>query len=255
MTEKKKEFFGYVRASTNDQQLTLADQESKINAYCNYKGYKIIEIYIDSGVSGSINAKDRPEMRKLLDRLQKGEGDGMIVTKPDRLSRSSSDFINIMNNFNNNKIKLIILDPELDTNTPHGAMILTIMSALAQMELQMIRQRTKDALKKKKDLNQVYGQIPYGKSKTDDNKLIDNKDEQNNINLIVKYYLNEKMPIKKICEKLIEDKVLRKEEYITKIKGIETKIDKNYLWFPTQIMRILKEQKAYKETKQKRDKF
>jgi site-specific DNA recombinase len=224
--EKKLKFFSYCRGSTVDQQITISDQTDKIRNFCNYKGYELVENFIDSGVSGSTNARDRPEMKKLLDRLTRKEADGLICSKIDRLSRSSGDFINIMNYFNRNNIQLIFLEPEIDTRTPIGKMILTIMSSVAELELNMIRQRTKDALKKKKEKGESYGQTPYGKTKTEDKKLIDNLEEQKNITLIIKLY-NNGMSVKEICKKLIDDNVERKPN--------------NAKWFPTQINRILKE--------------
>lgn len=237
---KQLEFFSYCRASTDDQKITLQDQQDKIKNYCNYKGYKVIENYVDGGVSGSINAKDRPEMKKLLERLQKGEGDGLICTKIDRLSRSSGDFINIMNYFNKNNIQLIFLEPEIDTKSAIGKMILTIMSSVAELELNMIRQRTKDALKKKKEKGEAYGQTPYGKTKTEDKKLIDNPEEQNNINLILKLY-NQGMSVINICNKLVMDKIKRKKDC--------------FQWFPTQIHRILKDNGISKNKITKREKI
>ncbi len=242
MSEKKTlEFFSYCRASTNDQQITLKDQEDKIKNYCSYKGYKLLESFIDGGVSGSINAKDRPEMNKLLERLQLGEGDGIIVTKIDRLSRNSSDFIGMLDYFNKNNIQLIILDPEIDTKSIFGKLMCTIMSGLAEMELNLIRQRTKDALKKLKETGKVYGQIPYGKKKGENGLLEDNKDEQSNINLIIRYYINEKLSTKKIADKLMLDKIERKAG--------------NFKWFPTQISRILKDNNLFNERKTKRNKY
>lgn len=243
MSEEKKQlkFFSYCRASTEDQKITLKDQEDKIKNYCGYKGHKIIECYIDGGVSGSINAKERPEMKKLLERLQKGEGDGIIVTKIDRLSRNSNDFISMLDYFNNNNIQLIILDPEIDTKSIFGKLMCTIMSALAQMELDLIRQRTKDALKKLKETGKVYGQIPYGKKKDDNGNLIDNANEINNINLIIRYYTVEKLSTQKIAEKLSND-------------GVE-RAPNNTKWYPTQINRILKANNIFKEKKSLRNKI
>jgi len=232
--ERKLRFFSYCRASTGDQKITLDDQTDKIKNFCNYKGYELVENFIDSGVSGSTNAKERPEMKKLLDRLVKKEADGLICSKIDRLSRSSGDFINIMNYFNKNNIQLIFLEPEIDTRTPIGKMILTIMSSVAELELNMIRQRTKDALRKKKEKGESYGQTPYGKTKDENKKLLDNPEEQKNIALIIKLY-NNSMSVKDICIKLMEDKIERKKD--------------NLKWYPTQINRILKENNINRKEK------
>jgi len=238
---KQLEFFSYCRASTDDQKITLKDQEDKIKSYCSYKNFKLIETYIDSGISGSINAKDRPEMKKLLERLQNGEGNGVIVSKLDRLSRNSKDVIVLMDYFNKNEIQLIILDPEIDTKSIFGKMMLTIMSGLAEMELNLIRSRTKDALKKKKENKEVYGQIPYGFDKTEDNKLIENKKEQDNIKRILELH-NEGKNTKQISDKFNNDLIERKEG---KCK-----------WYPEQIKRILKSVGIEKEkTKLKRKKL
>lgn len=234
---KQLEFFGYCRASTDDQKITLLDQEDKIKNYCAYKNYKLLDIFIDGGVSGSVKTTERPEMKKLLEKLQKGEGDGLICTKIDRLSRSSGDFVNVMNYFNKNNIQLIFLDPEIDTKSATGKMILTIMSSVAELELNMIRERTRNALRKKKEKGECYGQVPYGYDKDADNNLIENVKEQKNIKLVKDLY-KQGLNYNKICEHLIENDIERKPC--------------SKKWFPTQISRIILEgeEKIQKKRKQ-----
>lgn len=241
MTEKNKtlKFFGYCRASTDEQRTTLLHQEDLIKNYCKYKNYEIINIYIEGGCSGSIDAKNRPEMSQILNRLQKGEGDGLICTKIDRLSRNSADFINILNYFNKNDIQLIILEPEIDTKSIFGKLMCTIMSALAEMELNMIRQRTKDALQKMKSNNECVGSIPYGYSKLEDNKLIENEDEQKLIIRICDLY-NSGISCNKIAQKFNNENIPKKDGCI---------------WFPIQIKRVLEQKNIYKNQTKKRAKF
>ncbi len=98
-------------------------------------------IYIDkmSGVS-----RDRPELARLFQDLQK---DDIIVVKSiDRLSRSTKDLLDITENIKSAGANLKILDLNIDTSSPVGECVLTILGAIAQMERTTIRERTAEGI-------------------------------------------------------------------------------------------------------------
>lgn len=98
-------------------------------------------IYIDkmSGVS-----RDRPELSRLFHDLQK---DDIIVVKSiDRLSRSTKDLLDITENIKSAGANLKILDLNIDTSTPVGECVLTILGAIAQMERTTIKERTAEGI-------------------------------------------------------------------------------------------------------------
>lgn len=231
-----KSVFGYIRASTAEQIDTLAAQETKIKNYCTFKGLTLLDTYIDSGVSGSIDFKDRPQSREILKKLQEGEGDGVVVCKIDRLSRNSADFIKTLDYFNKNYIAFFCIEPDIDTTSFAGKFFCQIMAAMAEMELNMIRQRTKDVLEQKKRNNECIGSVPFGYSKTDDKKLELNEEEQQIIQVILDQNALG-MSNNKICFYLMEN-------------GIKNRTREK--WFPETIKRILAHHGIKKEKKRER---
>src|SRR5215510_6388537 len=122
--------YGYARVSTRDQ--TLASQEAQLRAAACTK------IYAEK-VSGAWS--DRPELAKLLKRLD--QGDVLIVTRLDRLARSTRDLLNILDAVGKAGAGFKSLgDTWADTTTPHGRLMLTVLGGLAEFERELIIART-----------------------------------------------------------------------------------------------------------------
>ena len=122
--------YGYARVSTDGQ--TLGAQEGQLHsAGC-------AKIYSEK-VSGA--RTDRAQLTRLLKRLN--EGDVLIVTRLDRLARSTRDLLNILDTIAKAGAGFRSLaDTWADTTTPHGRLMLTVLGGLAEFERELIRQRT-----------------------------------------------------------------------------------------------------------------
>ncbi|MGR3741283.1 recombinase family protein [Companilactobacillus sp. DQM5] len=125
----------YCRTSTNKQDLGIDVQLRAIEVYNPDKIYK-------EQVSG--RKENRKELHKALSNLD--TGDTLLIYKLDRLSRSTKQLVNIMAELNEKGIHLTSISDGVDTSTPNGRFLFTIMSAMAQLEAEMISQRTKEAL-------------------------------------------------------------------------------------------------------------
>lgn len=125
---------GYGRVSTDDQ-----NPDSQRDALMG-KG-KCDRVFIEK-MSGT--KSDRPEWLKVKDVLRKG--DTLVITRLDRLGRSSRDLIEIASWLDAEGIELEATDQPIDTKTPEGKMFYTILSAFAQFERDLIVARTKDGL-------------------------------------------------------------------------------------------------------------
>jgi len=121
--------YGYCRVSTDEQTVDL--QVDALKKHCEV-------IFVDEGVSGM--ATDRPELKRLLETVQ--EGDTIIVWKMDRLTRSLKHLLDLSEELASRGVDLTSLSDPIDTSTPHGKAFFRIMGVLAEMERDMIRERT-----------------------------------------------------------------------------------------------------------------
>lgn len=143
---------GYVRVSTEEQHSSGAGLEAQrraIRREAKHRGWTIVDIYED--VASGKNMKRRPGLDAALVLLEAGEGDLLVVSKLDRLSRSVSDFARFMEErARKNGWELVVLDLGVDTSTPTGEMFANMMVTLAQWERRIIGERTKDGLAAKR---------------------------------------------------------------------------------------------------------
>jgi DNA invertase Pin-like site-specific DNA recombinase len=137
----------YRRCSTSEQTdsgLGLEAQAATITGALSARGWTVVLDAVDEGRS----AKDlaRPALLDALDRLDAGEADVLVVAKLDRLSRSVLDFSGLMERARSNGWALVCLDLGVDTTTPAGEMMSTVLAAFAQYERRLIGERTRSAL-------------------------------------------------------------------------------------------------------------
>ena len=154
---------GYIRVSTEDQAregVSLDNQEAKIKSYASLNDLELVEVIRDEGASGK--SLDRAGMIRLLDMVQEGIVDAVIVYKLDRLSRKTIDTLNLIEKIEGQGIAFHSISEKVDTKSATGKFFLTIISAMAQMERDLIAERTKDALSHKKDKGEWCGRIPFG---------------------------------------------------------------------------------------------
>ncbi len=128
--------FGYARVSTRDQDLTA--QIAELEAAGCAKVFR-------EKTSGSRG--DRAELGKALDRLE--PGDVLVVTRLDRLARSTRDLLNVIDAVSKRGAGFKSLkDTWADTTTPHGRLMLTVLGGLAEFERELIRARTGEGRKR-----------------------------------------------------------------------------------------------------------
>lgn len=158
----------YARVSTqmqvNDGVSLDVQERSLINA-AEFHGFTSYEVVREEGRSGK-NVKGRPALVGALGRLERKEANALIVTRIDRLARSTTDFLDIVDMANKQGWRLIMLDLNLDTSTYQGRFVVTIMSALAEMERGIISARQKDVHKDRRERGVVWGVDMGPKNKT-----------------------------------------------------------------------------------------
>jgi DNA invertase Pin-like site-specific DNA recombinase len=138
---------GYVRVSTDEQAdsgLGIDAQRAAIEAECARKGWELIAIHEDAGYSAK-NLR-RPAMMTALDALSAGEAGALVVAKLDRATRSTIDAASLLARAEREGWAFVALDLGVDTTTPTGELVASIMAATAQWERRAIGARTREAL-------------------------------------------------------------------------------------------------------------
>jgi len=154
----KKIAYCYARVSTQmqvDDGVSLDAQEKQLKYAAESQGYEV-EMLREEGRSGK-NITGRPVLTAALESLDKGEAEALFVTRLDRLARSTRDFLSIVDRSHKYGWRLALLDLGLDTATYQGRFVVTIMSAMAEMERGMISLRQKDVHQDRRDNKKVWG--------------------------------------------------------------------------------------------------
>ena len=155
---------GYIRVSTEGQAregVSLDAQRDRIEAYARAKGLDLTEVLVDEGLSGK--TIDRPALQTLLERCRAGTVGHVIVWKLDRLTRQTRHLLNLVEDvFLARHIELHSVSESLDTSTPHGRFVLTLFGGLAQMERELIAERTRSALAFKRENGEPTSHPPLG---------------------------------------------------------------------------------------------
>ncbi len=153
---------GYARTSTDDQKAGLEDQQAKLQA----AGCE--RIVTEEASAGEGKARDK--LAGLLDLLLR-QDDVLVVTKLDRLARSTSDLLRIASTLEGNGVALRILDlggSETDTRSPMGRLLLTVLGAIAQFERDLMLERQRIGIAAAKREGKYRGRKPTARAKADD---------------------------------------------------------------------------------------
>jgi site-specific DNA recombinase len=148
---------GYTRVSTEGQVehgVSLAVQRAKIEAYGALHELPLGEVIEDAGYSAKRLA--RPGMARLLRSVDAGDCRAVIVCKLDRLSRSTRDVLELIERFERRGVALHSIEEHLDTQSAVGRFVLRTLASLAEMERDLIGERTKEAMAHLRDTGQVY---------------------------------------------------------------------------------------------------
>ncbi len=150
---------GYIRVSTSEQAESgagLGAQRATIQAEADRRGWHLVAVHEDAGISGK-SMTGRAGLDSALLAVEKGDAQVLVVAKLDRLSRSLLDFAALMERSRRKRWALVALDLGVDTTTPAGEMVASLMATFAQYERRIIGVRTKEALAVKKSEGVVLG--------------------------------------------------------------------------------------------------
>src|ERR1700741_3148110 len=135
----------YARVSTVNHGQDVSMQTRELRQFAEARGWNVAGEYIDSGVSG---AKDsRPELNRLMADAHKRRFDVVCVWKFDRFARSVSHLLRALETFNALGIAFVSLSEQMDTTTPTGKMVFTVLGAVAELERSLIVERVRAGLR------------------------------------------------------------------------------------------------------------
>lgn len=145
----------YARISTTGNGQSPEMQLRELREYCERRGWQIAGEYIDLGISG---AKDRrPELDRLMADAHKRRFDVVAVWKFDRFARSVSHLLRALDTFRVLGIEFVSLSESLDTATPAGRMVFTVLGAVAELERSLIAERVRAGLRNAKAKGRKLG--------------------------------------------------------------------------------------------------
>ena len=136
----------YCRTSLAEQNTDT--QRLALKNYCQQMGYVITEEYLDSGFSGS-DIK-RPAFERLLKDMREGKFHCLMVWKIDRVGRSLQHLLSFLQELRNRTVDFISMTEMIDTTTPHGELIWSVLGAVAQYERSILITRTKAGMERAK---------------------------------------------------------------------------------------------------------
>jgi len=120
-------------------------QLRELREYCERRGWRISDEYVDLGISGT--KEKRPRLDRLMAEAHRRRFDAVVVWKFDRFARSVSHLLRALETFQSLGIHFVSLSESLDTSTPAGKMVFTVLAAVAELERSLIVERVKAGLR------------------------------------------------------------------------------------------------------------
>jgi DNA invertase Pin-like site-specific DNA recombinase len=145
----------YARVSTanNGQDPTMQTRE--LREYCDRRGWTVAGEYVDIAISGT--KEKRPELDRLLGEAHRRRFDAVVVWRFDRFARSVSHLLRALETFKSLGIEFVSLSEQVDTSTPTGKMVFTVLGAVAELERSLIVERVRAGLRNAKAKGRCLG--------------------------------------------------------------------------------------------------
>jgi DNA invertase Pin-like site-specific DNA recombinase len=169
MEKLKKRVAIYARVSTIDKGQNPETQLRELRDYCQRRGFEIEGEYVDYA---SGKTEKRPQYQLMKDRIQKRFIDVVLVWRYDRFARSTQALVNALKEFQALGVDFISYQENIDTTTPQGEMVFTIMASLAQFESRLISERVKSGMARAKAQGKAISRPPLPKEKQEQIALL-----------------------------------------------------------------------------------
>jgi DNA invertase Pin-like site-specific DNA recombinase len=145
----------YARVSTSNNGQDPTMQTRELREYCDRRSWQLAGEYVDVGISGT--KEKRPELDRLMQDAHRRRFDVVAVWKFDRMARSVSHLLRVLETFNSLGINFVSLSESIDTATPAGKMVFTVLGAVAELERSLIVERVKAGLRNARAKGKTLG--------------------------------------------------------------------------------------------------
>ena len=213
MNEEKKKCGLYLRVSTEDQAregFSLPEQRERLESFCKFKGYEIIDYYEDAGISAK-TGNYRPEFERLKNDIKAKKVNTIVALKLDRITRSIYDWENLMTFLDENNAYLDCVNDEINTTSANGKMISRLLMSVSQNEIERTSERTKIGLAGAIKSGHIPHIAPLGYKHEDKKLVIDYSTKDVVIRIFDLYYNG--YSYQKISNLFNDEKVLGKENW------------------------------------------
>ena len=176
----------YVRVSTllqAEEGMSLDAQERMVRGYCAMRGFDLVELVVDAGVSAGKPLATRPGGRRILDAVARREVGAVLALRLDRLFRDCVDCLTTVREWEREGVALHLLDlggQAVDTSSSAGRFMLTVLAGAAEMERSRLAERTREGMREKMERGEFTGgEAPFGWTLAADGvALVPNESEQ-----------------------------------------------------------------------------
>ncbi len=213
MGEEKKKCGLYMRVSTEDQAregFSLPEQKERLETFCKFKGYEIVDYYQDAGISAK-TGNYRPEFERLKEDIKSKRINTIISLKLDRITRSIYDWENLITFLDENEAYLDCANDEVNTTTANGKMVARLLMSVSQNEIERTSERTKIGLAGAIKQGHIPHVAPLGYKHENKTLVIDYSTKDVVVKIYELYY--EGYSYKKISNIFNEEKVLGKDNW------------------------------------------
>lgn len=201
----------YTRVSTEEQAtegVSLEAQEAALRAYCTMRGLTLVELVTDAGVSAGKPLASRDGGRRVLDLVKRGEVGSVVAWKLDRLFRDCADCLTVTGRWDKAGVALHLVDmggQAIDTSTAMGRFFLTVMAGAAEMERNLVRERTSAGMAHKKAKGERVGTVPYGYRLASNGVILEVAQKEQEVITRVKALRAEGLTLQAITDRLNAD--------------------------------------------------
>ena len=213
MDEEKKKCGLYMRVSTEDQAkegFSLPEQRERLEMFCKFKGYEVIDYYEDAGISAK-TGNHRPEFERLKEDIKARKINTIVALKLDRITRSIYDWENLMTFLDENEAYIDCVNDEINTTNANGKMISRLLMSVSQNEIERTSERTKVGMAGAIKSGHIPHRAPLG-YKHENKKLVVDYATKDIVVRIFDLYYNG-FSYKRISNLFNEEKVLGKTNW------------------------------------------